>query len=78
MKRNIDEKEFSFAINKHEVEDVKFIAKRELKEIVNNKLTEITPWFGLILRRKIDEIFEMASNFENIEEKETYPITNFL
>jgi isopentenyldiphosphate isomerase len=78
MKREIDSKDFKFDLNKHEVKDIKFIEKEELKEILFNKRLQITPWFSLILQKKIDEIFHMAKNFEDVKEKEIYPITNFL
>ncbi len=78
MKRDTEEKEFGFNMNKHEVSATKFISKEELKQILLSKSLAITPWFSLILQKKIDEIFYMANNFGEIKEKENYPITNFL
>lgn len=78
MKRDVEEKEFVFDLNKHEVSSIKFIGKEELKDILVNRSLPITPWFSLILQKKIDEIFQMAKNFEEVKEKENYPITNFL
>jgi len=78
MKRNIDSKNFEFNLNKHEVSDIKFVEKEELKDILLKKKLHITPWFSLILQKKIDDIFLMAKNFEEVKEKEYYPITNFL
>jgi len=79
MKRDAEEDaDFGFNLNKHEVSAIKFIGKEDLKENLISKSLAITPWFSLILQRKIDEIFYMAENFQEIKEKETYPITNFL
>lgn len=78
MKRNIDEIDFQFNINKNEVSAIKFVEKNELKHILLSKSLSITPWFSLILKKKIDEIFEMANNYEDIKIHENFPITNFL
>lgn len=78
MKRNVSENEFIFNLNKHEVSDIKFTGKEELKQILLHKSLAITPWFSLILEKKIDDIFSMAQNYEELKEKDKFTITNFL
>lgn len=78
MKRDTEEKEFGFNLNKHEVSAIRFIGKEELKDTLLSKSLAITPWFDLILQKKIDEIFDIAKIFGEIKEKDNYPIIKFI
>ena len=78
MKLKLSEKDISSKINPDEVSDIKFMYKEELKEILNNKDFPITPWFELVIKKKIDEIYKLAENFEKFQEKKDYEITSFL
>lgn len=77
-KKNIRNLEEYFNLNKDEVAEIKFISKDELKAEVYERNMDITPWFKLILDRKIDELFKLSEDFEDLKEKEKLDITRFI
>jgi isopentenyl-diphosphate delta-isomerase len=56
-------------MNKDEVSDVEFVSKNDLIKVADNHQSKITPWFRLILKNKIEEIFFNAQNIEEIKKK---------
>jgi len=64
-------KEFSLdkvkaSINKDEVSDVQFLSKDDLKLKIELGNMSITPWFKLIMKNKINEIFEKGNEEEKV------------
>ena len=77
-KKDIKDLNESFNLNVDEVAEIKWMSKDELRDQYTSNQMDITPWFKLILDRKIDELFDLSKNFEELKEQEKYEITRFI
>lgn len=70
IKKDLNQYEIKKEYNKDEVLDVKFVKKQELLDLINKNEIEITPWFKLLIKHKINDLFSKAENFELMQNSE--------
>lgn len=77
-KMNIDLKELNKTINKDEVHEVYYYSKEDLLKEIKGGMG-ITPWFGLMIKNKIDDLFYFSLNLSSSKfDEETVRFTKFL
>jgi isopentenyl-diphosphate delta-isomerase len=62
MDKNFNHKEVIRSINLNEVSDIMFVNKKDLKICLDHNCIKVTPWFDLIIKHKINEIFQQVEN----------------
>ena len=77
-KLSFDLKDVVKTCNPDEVSEMRLISKRDLVSDVQNGKIKITPWFELIVKNKIDEIYEKAKFLNEDTEKCDLKIVSFI